>query len=365
MAARPMDRIFDGMVRGAGSGAPLRRKLVANRDRNWLTALLLHSFSKFAEGAELSDLERSVVDAFRENRFTDDEIKQYGRLERRLPADLRGRIFPERFAQLDVKQSYSMADLERDASGILQSFLAMPTVTQVDFGSILREETTPADYRLPPVSVLREHASSVLAAVGEEEAAGAPAGGRFTLKATSFRCFQRQTDSIFGPANEPYWIFASLGGGSKLTSRSSVFTDVDDGETRTFSPSEGCLWGLNCAAQELPSQVATHIQLWEHDMGDVNKIKAAVAAAFAVAAGILAAAGVTAWISAVVAAAGAAVQLLLGLLDDDHVADSTNAFTRASVTAQAPGVGSSFNLSRRFTDGDGDYSLRLKVTHVS
>jgi len=40
-------------------------------------------------------------------------------------------------------------------------------------------------------------------------------------------------------------------------------------------------------------------------------------------------------------------------------------FTREVVQKQVPNVGQSFNVTRRFTDGDGDYSLTLRVAHVA
>lgn len=107
------------------------------------------------------------------------------------------------------------------------------------------------------------------------------------------------------------------------------------------------------------------VQLWEHDEGNPEKVRAAVAAAFAAAAGILTASGVAAWIGAVVAGVGAVVQFLLGFLDDDHIADQTFVFTRQVIEDQLHKVGQVFSVSRKFTDGDGDYSLKIDVTLVT
>lgn len=118
--------------------------------------------------------------------------------------------------------------------------------------------------------------------------------------------------------------------------------------------------------QPLPQgEIGTLIQLWEHDSGDPEKVKSQVAAAFAAAAGILTATGAAAWVGAVVAGVGTVVQWLLSFLDEDHIGDQTIVFTRQTLIDQAGKVGSSFEVTRRFTDGDGDYTLTLEVAHLA
>ncbi|MEU4659285.1 hypothetical protein AB0G32_36035 [Streptomyces sp. NPDC023723] len=368
MAPRSRDRVLDDLVNDKGRGAPLRRKLTANPDRNWLLAIVLHSCAKFAQGAQLTDLEQSIVTAFRKNGLTDEEIKQHGDADQRMPRQLREQFFPKRFAQLDVKQSYSMRDLAKDAPGIVRSVLAMPTVTRLDVPAIHAGTAVLADFPLPSRALLREHATAMTVALDPDAPvrAAAPPNARISIKATSFHCADRQTDSVFGPANEPYWIFGSLGGGTTVTTRSQIFGDVDSGESRNFTSTDGCVWGQNCTAQPLPdTEVGALVSLWEHDEGNAENIRKGVAAAFAAAAGVLTATGVAAWVGAVTAGVGAVVVWLLGFLDDDHVADQTFVFNRAVVAKQLPDVGSSFNVTRRFTDGDGDYQLTLRVARAT
>ncbi|WP_406280765.1 hypothetical protein [Embleya sp. NBC_00896] len=337
--------------------------MAANKDGNWLLAIVLHSFAKVADGARLTDLEAGIVDAFKKNGFSDEEIRQHGETEKRMPQSLRNQIFPARFAQLDVKQNYAAADLARDAREITRAVLARPNVTNVDVAAIHAGRARLQDFTMPAREVLREHGSAMLVAT---EAGAAPAGARFTIKAVSFRCVDRATDSIFGPSNEPYWIFGSLGSGITVTTRSQVFGDVDSGETRTFGSSEGCVWGQNCAPQALPQgEIGSLVSLFEHDEGDTAKIKAGFAAAFAAASGILVASGVAAWVGAVVAGLGGVLQWLLTFLDDDHIADNTFVFTGSVVAKQVPNVGSTMDIIRRFSDGDADYTLTLRITRVS
>ncbi|WP_320782107.1 hypothetical protein [Streptomyces sp. CRN 30] len=369
MAPRPTDRVLDDLVNNRGRGAPLRKKLAATPDRNWLLALVLHSCAKSAEGAQLTDLEQAIVSAFRKNGVTDEQIRQHGGADQRMPRQLRDELFPKRFAQLDVKQSYSLRDLAKDAPAIVQSVLSMPTVTQLDVPAIHAGTASLSDFPLPSRALLREHATAMTVAVDPEAAVprtAAPPEARISIKATSFRCIDRQTDSIFDPSNEPYWIFGSLGSGVTVTTRSQIFGDVDGGETRNFTSTDGCVWGQNCAAQPLPdTEIGSLVSLWEHDEGNAEDIRKGVAAAFAAAAGVLAASGVAAWIGAVTAGVGAVVVWLLGFLDDDHIADQTFVFNRAVVAKQLPNVGSSFNVTRRFTDGDGDYELTLRVARAT
>jgi hypothetical protein len=363
MAIRPPERVLDDIVAGKGRGGPIRRKLVANRERNWLLALTLNSFAKFEEGsrvARLTDLEQSIVTAFRGQAFSDDEIKQQGALAKRLPKQFRDEIFPGKFAGLNTTASYSFADLKQDAPNIAKALLAMPNVNRIDVEAIHAGRRTLRDFPPPDRKVLREHASEILVAV---EPNVAPHNPTYTIKATSFDCIERATDSIFNPSNEPYWIFGLISGGTAVTTRSEVFSGVNNNSHRDFKPFDGCIWGQNCGPQDLPdSDIGAAIQLWEHDEGDVEKVKATAASAFALAAGILAASGVGAVVAAVVAAAGAVLQWFISLMDDDHIADQTIVFTRQVVENQLGKSNQTVDMQRRFTDGDGDYVLTIRLS---
>jgi hypothetical protein len=187
----------------------------------------------------------------------------------------------------------------------------------------------------------------------------------FSIKATSFHCTDETGTDWLG-SDEPYWIFGSIGGGVAVTTKSQVFGDVDSGDNRTFASNEGWMWGQQNAAAVLPEgDIGVLVSLWEHDDGDPTKIKAGVGAAFAVAGAVLTASGVAAWVGAVVAGVGAVVQWLLSYLDDDHIADQTFIFSRQTIVDQIGKAGQSFNLTRRFTDGDGDYTLTISVAHVA
>lgn len=362
MPARAPEKILESLVQGQGKEAKLRRKLTANRERNWLLAVYLQAFAKLNDNAPLTDLEKEIVDAFRQHGFSDPELKQQGRLYRQMPAQLRNDLFPGKFAGMDAKTKYTFSDLKADAPNIVKSVLSMPNVTNVNVKAIHAGTAHPSEFPMVSKNVLQEHGAAMLVALAPNTT---PPNPKYTIKATQFHCSD-ETGTDFLGSDEPYWIFGSLGQGTAVTTRSQIFNNVDTGSTRNFAANEGCIWGQNCAAQDFPEgEVGTLIQLWEHDNGDPAKIQAGFAAAFAAAAGILAATGVAAWVAAVVSGVGAVVQWLLGFLDDDHIADQTFVFTRQVVEDQLKKVGQSFNVVRRFTDGDGDYTLTLVVSRAA
>lgn len=363
MARRPPEQVLDGILQQKGKGVPMRRKLAANRDRNWLLALTLHSFAKVANGGQLTDLEQAIVTAYRNNGFTKEQIARQGRLAESIPDPVRAELFPDKFARLRTgKDAYSLANLKSDATGITRSFLAMPNVANVDVTAVHGGRAALAEFR-PDPSVVRASASEALVAL---EPAAAATTGRFTIKAIKFRCNDRAGDSIFNPSNEPYWIFGATAGDRTKGSLSPTFDDVDSGESRNFGAPDGVIWGLNGAPQALPDgEVGTLVSLWEHDEGDPKEIQAGVTAAFAAAAAVLTATGVAAWVGAVVAGVGAVVHWLLGFMDDDHIADQVFTVSGPVIQKQVPRVGGFTDIVKTFADGDADYTITIRVTRVA
>jgi hypothetical protein len=362
MSARTPEKILESLVKNQGKESKLRRKLAANTERNWYLALMLNSFARLDEGKPLTDLDKIFVEAFRKNGFKDEELKQQGRIYRNAPAQLRGEIFPGKFANLTAQTQYTLGNLKEEAPNIVKSTLNMKNVTNVDVHAVHAGTAHRAEFPMVSREVLRTHGGAVFVAVDPD----APASVHtYTIKATTFRCNDETGRDWLG-SDEPYWIFGSLGDGTAVTTRSQIFGDVDSGDTRTFADNEGRLWGLNGAPQAFPeTEIGVLISLFEHDHGDPTKIQAGFAAAFTAAAGILAATGVAAWIGAVVAGVGTALQWLLGFLDEDHIADQTFIFNGQLIEKQLKQAGASMDITRRFTDGDGDYTLTINVSRVS
>jgi hypothetical protein len=365
MTTRSARAVFNGIVNDRGKDAVLGHKLRINKERNWLIALVLHSYAKAAAGDEQTELEAMVVRTFDEAGFGDD-LREQGRLFAGMTPDVRQQLFPGRFAELTASTAYTKDDLVADMPTVQASILAMANSTDVDVVGIHRRTAARASFRRPRASVVATHASELLRAVAVDADPSNPAfADPFSIKATSFHCTDETGTDWLG-SDEPYWIFGSIGGGVAVTTKSQVFGDVDSGDNRTFASNEGWMWGQQNAAAVLPEgDIGVLVSLWEHDDGDPTKIKAGVAAAFAVAGAVLTASGVAAWVGAVVAGVGAVVQWLLSYLDDDHIADQTFIFSRQTIVDQIGKAGQSFNLTRRFTDGDGDYTLTITVAHVA
>lgn len=202
-------------------------------------------------------------------------------------------------------------------------------------------------------------------AVDEQRVADLPPTDPYLIKVTTFHC-NDETGTDFLGSDEVYWIFGSVGSGVSVSTRSHIFEDIDSGDSATFDLGEGVIWGHTGVPEPLPDgEIGSLVQLWEHDSSDPDEVKAAVGAAFATAAGILTATGAAAWVGGVVAAVGAVVTWLIGFMDDDHIGDQTFVFTRQTILDQTSKAGQYFELTRPFTDGDGDYSMTLRVTHVA
>jgi hypothetical protein len=367
MKTRTQEQILADLVANTGRAAQLRRKLAANQSRNWFLALVLHSFGRFAERAQLSDLEAGIINAFKENGYDNAELIKQGKLAAKLPSAVRAELFPPGFAALSSGAAFTLDQLRAAAPGIVTTMLAQPNVAVVDVEGIHAGRTRLRDVRMPSEEVLRRHASAATVAIEPNaRAAAAAVAGTFKIKATKFRCNHRATDSVFDPKNEFYVIFGSLGSGVTITTQSQIFENVDSGDTRNFSALDGNIWGRNGAAEPLPAgEIGVLVSAWEHDSGDTTQVRAGVAAAFAAASGILAASGVAAWVGALVAGIGGMVTWLVGFMDDDHIADQVFAFNTALLAKQLSTVGSSIPTERRFTDGNADYTITITSTHVS
>src|SRR5262245_33758055 len=121
VARRQPEVILQGLVKGQGKEAKLRRKLEAGKERNWLLALTVNAFEKLADGAPLTDLDTGLLDGYRRNGYSDDQLKSQGRLFKQLPAETRRAIFPGKFAELTPRTRYTLSDLQADAPAIAES----------------------------------------------------------------------------------------------------------------------------------------------------------------------------------------------------------------------------------------------------
>lgn len=354
-----LEGLAKGIAKDQSRGVRLRRYLIDNKEHNWLLALMLNSCAKISANVSLTDLEKIVIDAFRNNGFSDEEIKEQGRLYQEIPEQTRREIFPEKFVRLNTRTQYDLKQLQADLPDIQKFAVSkLSSVESIDLQNIQIETEIVENF-----SVSSE---TPQAAVSSTK----PSQPIYTCKILGFECIKRQRDSIFYPSNEPYFLFGTTASGETFSQKSRIFEDVDNGDKRVFAAEEGCLWGENCLPQAFPKEgkFGCAITCMEHDSGNVDKVKKGFAAAFASAAGILAATGVAAWIAAVVAAVGGAIQWFLSIAEDDLIDTQVFTFTREVIDGKLgplptkKGKKQWFDVNKFFVAEDGaTYRVKIRI----
>jgi hypothetical protein len=367
MSAPTQEQILADFLANTGRAGRLRRKLAANQYRNWLLALTLHSFTRFAQQAKLSDLEAAIIRGFKQHGYDDAELIRQGQFAQKLNDAVRAELFEPEYAGLSSATPYTLAQLAADAPQIVKTTLAQPNVTVVDVEGIHAGRSRLADFRQPSEQVLRQHASSLTVAIEPQARAAAKSSAAgFTIKATKFHCNHRGTDSVFDPKAEYYYIFVSTAGTTTLTTKSTVFDNVDTGDTRNFNSTDGAMWGLTGHPAPLPvGDIGVNITAIEHDSGDPEAVREGVAAVVSGASAVLLASGVAAWGAAVVVAVGGVITWLTTFMDDDPVADASFNFDGAVLAKQLTSVGASTPSELRLTDGNDDLTVTIMATRVS
>jgi hypothetical protein len=365
MNAPTQEQIVADFVAGSGRAGRLRRRMAANQHRNWLLALILHSFARYAAHAELSDLESDIIDAFKRHGYEDKDLVRQGQLALTLTRSVRDELFEPGYAGLTTDTPYTRAQLAADAPRLLKTTLAQPNTTVIDVEGIHAGRSKLADVRLPSDAVLRQHASSLTVAVEPSARSAAKVStASYSIKATKFRCNQREKDSVFDPKAEYYFLFGSTTGGTAaLTTRSKIFDGVDNGQTVTFPSVDGLMWGMNGHAEPLPAgEIGLLVTAIEHDSGDTAQIQKDVAAAFATASAILTLTGAAAWIAAVTMAVGGVVGWLIGIAADDPVGETAFTFDGPLLAKQLSSVGATMPTERRITNGADDLTITIMST---
>ena len=158
--------------------------------------------------------------------------------------------------------------------------------------------------------------------------------------------------------DEVYWLFGSVAKGFKMTNGTHTYNGVDAKETWNLQDNEGCFWGMDCQPHAFPEgDIGVAVTLVEHDEGDQSDVLEGWTIAFSSATAILVAAGVTAWVAAVVAAVGAIGGFFIELMADDHIADHSWSFNKASINEVLDKHGGSYDVSQEFSDGDARYRV--------
>jgi hypothetical protein len=363
MSGREPTTILKSIIEGKGRGAKLRSQLVANKEQNWLLALTLNSFAKLATNTRLTDLDQIIIGAFREKGFNDNELKQHAHLYQQIPERMRSEIFPEKFARLNPETKYGINELKADLPNIERAILAKPNVRDMDIQAIHAKTASVRDYPKISRDVLKQYGSATLCAIAPNAPTlNALGQQRYTIKAVSFRC----EDETWGPgADDPYWVFGTLASSKTSIATTSKVFETDEGDTRFFDEVDGNIWGENGLPQDFPDgTIGCIIQLWEHDFGDVSKAKAGVEAALDFAKSLAAGLGAGGLVTAIIIAAGPLLSWFISLFGDSYIATQNFIFTRQAIEDQLGKTGGSLDVKRRFTDGDADYVLTIRVSRV-
>ena len=232
MTTRTQEQILADLLANTGRAAKLRRKLAANKSRNWLLALMLHSFGRFAEHSELSDLEAGIIKAFKQNGYSDTDLINEGKLALKLPSAVRAELFPPEFATLSSGSAFTLDQVRAAAPGIIKTMPAQPDAA-VDHA----DRTALHDVWDPPAGGPREHAATTIASEPNARAAAAARATTFKIKAVKFRCNHRATDSVFNQENEFYYvIFGSLGADARPPPRKARSSTTSTPATPETSP---------------------------------------------------------------------------------------------------------------------------------
>ena len=360
---------WDDLLTGQGRAAKKRSKLIANRSRNWLIAATTLACAKVKANQSLSDLEQHLVKSLRTKEVGERLIAAMAHVHTATPAAQKRLMFPDHFAELKTTDSITFADLAEHAPGLVRQTLQGPHVRVLDVDAIhagrvrLREQMT-----LQPASLDRYGSSILRAVITEPPTDGtvvtrAAVANRYTIKASSFRCLEESSE--WSASDEVYWLFGSVAKGFQMTNGTKTYNGVDAGEALNLENDEGCFWGMDCQPHTFPDgDIGAVATLIEHDEGDQSDVLDGWTIAFTSAAGVLTAAGVTAWVAAVVAAVGAIGAFFIELLADDHIADASWSFNRASINEVLDKHGGSYDVTQIFSDGDARYKLRIRVSRL-
>jgi hypothetical protein len=203
-------------------------------------------------------------------------------------------------------------------------------------------------------------------------AAHAEGTPKYRIQALSFKATDESNVDWLG-SDEPYWIFSGVtGDGTSTTRRSKVFSDVDSGETKTFSGNDGCILyptSTSCSGVPGPDGIGMTVQLWEKDNGDMSRVLSTINGVVKTTAPVLHALGVLPWDAKTTQQVTAATDKLSSLLEDDLLGSDTVGWSASTLASKLRFAGASFTETKYFggakTSGGADYYLTYRVTRVS
>ncbi|MFF4369260.1 RICIN domain-containing protein [Streptomyces sp. NPDC001594] len=263
-----------GALGGTGARSGMGARMERSSSTNVLLAVMLNGFARHAAGQPLSDLEGVFTNAFSRAGFTADELGEMGQAFSAAAPEVRGSLFPGRFAALGVEDSYGLADLRADLPQLGRDFLATcsniravdatrptgPLGDDPDAGAV-QEAAVPE----PSAAFLQETADKGwgLVCMGlpldHPTAATARSGGagKYWVSLDYLTCHRESNE--WGK-DEPKFSLALCDGDTQRNYTSEKFS-MNTGDTRAFEPNR--LWNTAVANGGL----AVVVDAWEMDHG--------------------------------------------------------------------------------------------------
>jgi hypothetical protein len=191
---------------------------------------------------------------------------------------------------------------------------------------------------------------------------------RYVVKVDKFRCGDESGPDWSG-SDEPYWVFtAKTDNTPARTTRSQVFGDVDSGDVRRFDTAgnRNVVWPADGTAGGATGPIGLSIQLWEHDQGEPDKVRAVTETTLTIAGAVLP------WVNRV---PGLIRDQIIKLFSDDVMGSHTMQIRTARLARLLPNVGDSHPMVLHFRGNSGDlpfdvaggpdYDLHLRLIRTA
>ncbi|UQA55790.1 RICIN domain-containing protein [Polyangium aurulentum] len=261
---------------GARADSRGARRMQKNRAANPLFGAALHAAARLEAGHELSDLERTLVDALGRG-ISPEEIKAWGKAYRETKGGRTREILPDVIADRPIDQPFTMKDLADALPAQVEAVKAQGNVRVVDIAKLAPDQEL--DQRDEAfLAAAREYGSSFVyftssapqpepapAATSAEGAGEALAAGEvFIIQPFKMRTIKRSGDTVTGPSDEIFWCISAGSDEGTWTFRSREFGSCDDGDwDDRFDPGDCAFVG------RVGDSLAMTIDCWEKDSGAI------------------------------------------------------------------------------------------------
>ncbi|WP_170229851.1 RICIN domain-containing protein [Polyangium fumosum] len=261
---------------GAREGSLGARRMQKNRAANPLFGAALHAAARLEAGHELSDLERTLVDAL-EQGISPEEIKAWGKAYRETKGARTREILPDVIADRPIDQPFTMKDLADALPAQVEAVKAQGNVRVVDVAKLgPDQELDQRDEAF--LAAAREYGSSFVyftSSAPQPEPAPAPTSAEgsgealgvsevFIIQPFKMQTIKRSGDTMFDPSDEIFWCFSAGSDEDTWTFQSRVFDSCDDGDwDERFHPNHLAFIG------RVSDSLTMTIDCWEKDSGTI------------------------------------------------------------------------------------------------